>query len=233
MTKKTWFGVIIIVIFSIIMALLVPVNEVFKGIVSLPAVGGLFFLLSQLLRDENHYQRKRELQNEQQLFNLGSTSHMANRVFDKHVEFCEEYLKIVHELLSTLYQEGPTKLVLVYSKKLYQLRMTYTAWITPEIDEKLIPFENSIREIGSTKEFIEALRPNEKAEKQRLKAINDMYIKFSELMNLNQNEDHKDEESFIIIKEKVREILQVNKLTEIRESLVNKAYEDARKNSFL
>jgi hypothetical protein len=225
MSYKTWIGLIIIISLSILMTFFAPVNDIFKGIVSLPAIGGLSLALFQLFRDENNHLHNKEIQKEQQLFNLGATSHMANTVFDKHVEFCEKYLEEVHNLLKTLYRDGPTENALNHSSVLYSLRMEYTAWITIDIDKKLIPFENAIKEIGSKSHLIEALRNKEESNKERLKAIDELYNVFNEMMNLSYETAPKDAESFIVIKERVRDILQVRKLTEIREFLVNKAYE--------
>jgi len=225
MTKKVWFGLSFIVILSTVMTFIAPVNEVFKGIISLPAIGALLAALFQLFRDENNHQRKKGLQNEQQLYNLGATSHMANTVFDKHVEFCELYLKEVHQLLATLFREGPTELALNHSSKLYQLRMQYTAWITPEIDDKLTPFESAVRKIGANQGYIEALRQQGNAEEQRLAAIQELYEIFNSMMDLDQSPKLENAESFTAIKERIRDILQVKKLTEIREYLVNRAYE--------
>lgn len=228
MTYKTWIGLIIIISLSILMTFFAPINDIFKGIVSLPAIGGLSLVLFQLFRDENNYQHNKEIQKDQQLFNLGSTSHMANTVFDKHVEFCEKYLEEVHNLLKTLYREGPTEKALNHSSVLYSLRMEYTAWITSDIDVKLIPFEQAIKEIGAKSYLIEALRNKEESNEERLQAIKELYSVFKKMMNLNYETAPEGAESFIAVKERVRDILQVRKLTEIREFLVNKAYEIGR-----
>ncbi|MPX92090.1 hypothetical protein [Salinivibrio sp. VYel1] len=82
---------------------------------------------------------------------------MANSVFDKHVEFCEKYLAEVHQTVVTLTREGPTKEALYHAGKLYTLRIEYTAWITPEIDEKLMPFEKAVRNIGAKSGLVGAL----------------------------------------------------------------------------
>jgi hypothetical protein len=135
--KSYWYGIASIVGVSLGITFFAPISEGYKGIAALPSVGGLVAALFQLIRDHSAHQRKLELQNEQQLFNLGATSHMANTVFDRHVEFCEKYLAEVHQLVVTLTREGPTQKALDHAGNLYSLRIEYTAWITPEIDQKL------------------------------------------------------------------------------------------------
>uniref|UniRef100_UPI00356A2641 hypothetical protein n=1 Tax=Pontibacterium sp. TaxID=2036026 RepID=UPI00356A2641 len=85
--RPFWFGLAVIIAVSIGVTFFAPIGEVYKGVAALPAIGGLFAALFQLLRDNAAHERAVELQSSQQLFNLGATSHMANTVFDKHVEF--------------------------------------------------------------------------------------------------------------------------------------------------
>ena len=157
LNRVYWFGIAIIVGASLGVTFLAPINDVYKGIASLPGVAGLTAALFQLVRDHAAHQRNLEIQQEQQIFNLGATSHMANSVFDKHVEFCEKYLAEVHQTVVTLTREGPTKEALDHARKLYTLRIEYTAWITPKIDKKLIPFEKAVRNIGAKSGLVNAL----------------------------------------------------------------------------
>ncbi len=130
MKTAFWLGISVIVVISLGATFLAPISELYKGIVALPSVGGLAAALFQLLRDHSAQQQKQQLQSEQQLFNLGATSHMANTVFDKHVSFCEQYLAEVSKLVTTLNKEGPTESALAHASNLYKLRIEYTAWIT-------------------------------------------------------------------------------------------------------
>jgi hypothetical protein len=69
------------------------------------------------------------LQVKKHFFDLAVTSPMATIAFNKHVEFCENYIKEVHETLATLIREGPTNLALENSRHLYQVRHDYSAWV--------------------------------------------------------------------------------------------------------
>ncbi|MCP5352617.1 MAG: hypothetical protein H6926_05450 [Chromatiales bacterium] len=221
--KKYWLGIASIVGLSIGITFFAPISEVYKGISILPSVGALAAALFQLVRDHSAHHRKHELQNEQHLFNLGATSHMANTVFDKHVEFCEKYLSEVHKTVTTLTVHGPTQTALTHSGNLYTLRIDYTAWITPEIDRKLVPFERAVREIGTKARLAEALKGESDPGGDRIKAVHEMYDIFRSLMDIGDTDVKDEDATFVAVKHKVREILQVNDLVAIREYLVFKA----------
>lgn len=223
MNKSFLVGIFIIIVASISITFYAPINEFYRGIASVPSIAALLAALFQLMRDNASHQRNLAIQQEQQLFNLGATSHMANTVFDKHVEFSEKYLAEVHELVVTLTRKGPTQSALEHAGKLYDLRIAYTAWITPEIDKKLMPFEQAVRNIGATSGLIEALSGDEGSNEERKKAINKMYNIFKSLMNIGDIEVNDEDATVVEVKNRVREILQVNELISIRDYLIHKA----------
>ncbi len=223
MKKFYWYGIAAIVGISLGVTFFAPISEQYKGIAALPSVGGLAAALFQLIRDSSLHRRNIELQNERQLFNLGATSHMANTVFDKHVEFCEKYLVEVHQLVVTLTREGPTQIALDHAGNLYRLRIDYTAWITPEIDEKLIPFEKAVRTIGANAHLVKALAGEEDSDGTRSKARRDMVDIFKSLMDIGEVKVKDEDATVVEVKNRIREILQVNELVAIREYLIHKA----------
>ncbi|MEO2279176.1 hypothetical protein [Pseudoalteromonas pernae] len=223
MNKVFWFGVAIVVGVSLGVTFFAPIGDIYKGIASLPGVAGLVAALFQLVRDQAAHQRNLEILQEQQLFNLGATSHMANSVFDKHVEFCEKYLAEVHQTVVTLTREGPTREALEHAGKLYTLRIEYTAWITPEIDQKLMPFEQAVRNIGAKSGLVDALSGAEGRDDTRTKALEEMYDVFSNLMGIGEVKVKDEDATVVEVKNRVREILQVNQLVLIREYLINRA----------
>jgi hypothetical protein len=58
----------------------------------LPAIAALFAALFQLSRDSIAFDRSVRLEEAKNRFTVGATSHMAIVAFDKHVQFCEEYV---------------------------------------------------------------------------------------------------------------------------------------------
>ncbi|MBI4795496.1 MAG: hypothetical protein HY790_06595 [Deltaproteobacteria bacterium] len=73
------------------------VDSLLREISKIPSVGALFVALFQLFRDEAAFEKQRALQADQQYFQIGATSHMANVAFDKHAAFSEEYIAQVNE----------------------------------------------------------------------------------------------------------------------------------------
>jgi len=58
-------------------AYLLPINQVFKSIATTPAIAALVAVIYQILKDQAAFERQDYLQRQQQIFNLGATSHMA------------------------------------------------------------------------------------------------------------------------------------------------------------
>ncbi|MGN5163607.1 hypothetical protein [Aeromonas dhakensis] len=223
MNKTFWFGIAFVVGVSLGITFLAPTNDIYRGIALLPGIAGLFAALFQLVRDHAAHQRNLEIQQEQQIFNLGATSHMANSVFDKHVEFCEKYLAEVHKTVVTLTREGPTREALKHAGNLYLLRVEYTAWITPEMDEKLMPFEKAVRDIGAKSGLVGALSGAESRDDTRAKALEEMFDVFRNLLGIGEVNIKDENATVIAVKNRVREILQVSQLVLIREYLINRA----------
>jgi len=210
-------------VISIAIAVLIPMSELFKGIAAMPAVGALCAALFQIWRDNAAYEKEIQLQQKQNLFNLGATSHMANTVFDKHVEFCEKYLAEVDLLVTTLTKEGPTQNALDHAGNLFTLRGSYTAWITPEIEEKLMPFEKAIREIGANANLVQMLRGESSEAKARLEAHRQMFHIFRNVMGISADGSGDETATIRAVKNKVREILGVDELVAVRDYLIRES----------
>ena len=82
-------------------------------------------------------------------FTVGATSHMADVAFDKHVEFCEDYVAEMQRALTTLFRRGPHQEALIHADSLSIIRERWTVWLTPEIETELGKFEGALRTIGS------------------------------------------------------------------------------------
>ncbi|MEM9216993.1 MAG: hypothetical protein AAGD25_21920 [Cyanobacteria bacterium P01_F01_bin.150] len=239
---RTYLGIASVFLASVIVTAYLPIDAVFKGIASLPAVSALAGALFQIFRDQAAYEKQLKLQQKQQYYNLAVTSHMANVAFDKHVEFCEKYMTEVHEAIFTLFREGPTQEVLNHTKKFYRLRSEYAAWLTQDISSQLLPFEETLRRLGSRAYLVKALTDKGYAERQlsanendqREKAIAEMWSLF-EVLDLEKKQEIPDENLAIeSIKTRVREILGIEELTKIRNLVIQEAaYQNQSDNSSL
>lgn len=224
MNRTIWLLIITIVIVTLGIAFLAPVDETFKGIATVSTVAALFTALFQLLQDKKASEEREKLQNEQHLFNLGATSHMANIVFDKHVEFCEKYLEEVHELANTLFREGPHQSVSTHAGKLYRLRLVYTAWVTPEMVGKLDSFESAVRKIAANAGFVNSTNIGSDVDEiARSAAITEMHKIFREIMGYEASSVADSDISVDTIVNDIRDILKISDLVHIRDILISKA----------
>lgn len=216
---------------SILATWLMPVAEFIKGMIALPAVGALVGALVQIARDSSEFDRKKYLQQDQQIFSLGASSHMSMMAFDKHAEFCEKYMIEVHDTIGTLFREGPTEMAMECAQKIFGLKRDYAAWIPKSISIQLEPFENAVHTIGVKTHLVNALRGTQ--DQERSKAIDESYALFSNVMGLQKmkatDPDHKKELAIENVKEAVRSILGINELFEIRNFIIKRSAEFAKR----
>lgn len=83
-------------------------TEFLQNLSGVPMVGALGAALFQLIRDQLKHEDDVRLQSHQQHFDVGITSHMANIAFDRHVQFCEEYIKALQVGLAEMWANGPS-----------------------------------------------------------------------------------------------------------------------------
>jgi hypothetical protein len=100
-------------------------------------------------------QQSRELLAAQNVFSVGVTSRMATVAFDKHIEFCEEYVKEMSEALHALIQNGKPEEMLD-TRRLSIIREKWALWLTHEIENKLDEVERRIRLVGGPAQVFKA-----------------------------------------------------------------------------
>jgi hypothetical protein len=102
-----------IFVLSLAGATCIDASELMKAVVTAPGVAALIGALYQLARDQAAFEKQLHIQEKQFQFTLGAASHMANTAFDKHVAFCEKYMKEIHDAVQTLFREAETPEALV------------------------------------------------------------------------------------------------------------------------
>lgn len=222
---KTYLCLAVLFIASFIAVVFLPISDFFKGVTSIPLVGTLIGALYQIFRDQAAHEKKLELQHRKQFFDLAVTSHMANTAFDKHVEFCESYMKKVHQTFQNLISEGPSRHALEHANELYALRVDYETWITDEIANQLDQFESALRHVGARAGYAEDTQysPTESASSSKA------YIEARDLWEKLLRELLKKEVESIgdptveKTKAKIREILGIEELTMIRKWVISQA----------
>ena len=211
---------------SSLMALLLPVSDLFKDIASLPATGSLFSILYQLWRDSRAHERALEMQNRDQDFTLGIASYMAEVAYNKHALFCEEYIERVQRAFQEMMREGVSGNMLKIGGDLVRIRQRHSAWLTKSIDEKLHSFEKKLIEIGAKDNL---LQRGVLTDEKRTKIVNEIYDHFELIME--SKKPHNEEESNLAIGqviERIREILGITTLTELRMKAVSLSLERTR-----
>jgi hypothetical protein len=230
MKSKTKVLLVFIAISAVafVLAFTVPTTEYMKGIIASPGVLGLLAVLLQLMRDESVHVRNKEIQAASQSFGLGATSHMANRVFDKHVEFCEKYLAEVHVIADILFREGPTEKAVNLGNGLYRLKLEYAAWLTDEISDSLFPFEQALRELGSKKGFIDSTVNVEAYAKARQKRIPQIHEDYLKILHLDTSKDSDPNVSVESVIRTARSILDMDELVWLRKKIIIQARESLK-----
>jgi hypothetical protein len=216
--KITWKSYSILGIIIILSALgvwLLPISDFIKGIYALPGAASLVLSLFQLLRDQSQYEKEIEMQRKQQFFNLSVTSHMAQVAFDKHVQFCEAYIKEVRKIIDAYNMHGPIVGSAVdHSHKLRTLRLEFEPWITAKITEKLVEFEQGLKKLSLYYDNY-----NEAPDQERKRKV---FTKAYEIFNIIIG-DVDDESSPDKIIEHLRNILGIEELTALRQAVMREA----------
>lgn len=84
----------------------------------------------------------------QNAFSMGASSHMATVAFDKHIGFCEAYIRAVSLALRNVIQPGASAKPLDVTP-LFGIRQKWSLWLTDELERKLDLFELGIGAAGA------------------------------------------------------------------------------------
>lgn len=219
-----YYGIVFLI--SLAVTCLLPVSDFFKGIASLPTIGSLLSALYQLWKDQRAHEHTLELQDREQDFTLGIASHMAQVAYNKHTKFCEEYMARVQQGFQEMLRDGASKNMLIIGRDLVRIRQKHAVWLTKDIDDKLHPFEKKLIEVGSKEDL---LQRGVLVDEKRAKVIEEIYGSF-ELIIESQKPLNEEEANIAIgrVIERIRGILGVTTLTELRMKAVDLALERAR-----
>src|SRR3990172_10068611 len=73
------------------------VPSVVRAFIAAPGTLALCAAVWQIWRDHERFEQSRRLQREAGDFSLSISSHMANTVFDRYVQFCGMYVKALND----------------------------------------------------------------------------------------------------------------------------------------
>jgi len=210
-----------IIAVSFAAAVLLPVPETFRGIAALPAVGALGTFLLQAIYLGMEHRLQMRLDRERNAFAVAITSHMADVLFDKHVEFSEAYIQAVYRVLDQLYRDGPTKDALELSAKVSDVRRQFAPWLTFDIEQQLSAFEDALARIGAGSGYADTLPVGP----QRTAAFSDVFAAFQSVISHGKGGTGTPlpPEAARSVVEHVRQILGIQNLLRLRVDAVAKA----------
>lgn len=165
-------------------ALFLPTADILRWISGAPAIVALIGVVLQIFRDQAQHEKALIVQRDQQHFVLGITSHMANVAFDRHVDFREKYITQTQETLSTLFREGPTRQGFELSAKLADIRLSFRTWLTSDIQNKILSFEDALTRIAGMHLELGHLPVGEK----RTQVVETMHNTFADVLGLSRPE---------------------------------------------
>jgi len=201
-------------------ALFLPTADILRWISGVPALVALIGVVLQIFRDRAQFEKTLALQRDQQHFILGVTSHMANVAFDRHVEFCEQYISHMQKVLPELLREGPTEKCLIWQSELADIRLKYRTWLTSEIQDKILPFEAAFTRIGGSHMRLEDLDVGEK----RTQVVREMHDTFADVLGLSSLRGNSDDDvAARRIMDHLQDLLGVKQLVRLRIKLVDEA----------
>ncbi len=210
----------LIAVISFVALAVINTTAVVQALIALPGSAGLIIALWEILKSNIEHQHRVEEASADNAFILSATSHMAQKAFDKHVGFCEEYLTKVDEGLVMFFREGPTAKALEISAQLYFIRRKYVVWETVEVSQLLNKFEQALQNIGADKILLQDLPVGE----ERTKVVQKLYATFKDVTNLKALPDDPTPEIAIShIIDGLRNHLGVSQLTALRKFYLSEA----------
>lgn len=220
-SKPTYIALAIVFVASAAAAILLPLGEMIRTVAAIPAIGSLCGALLVISRDRIAYERSLRLLETQNSFAMGATSHMANVAFDKHVSFCEEYAAEMFGALNTLFRRGPHRDALQHADSLFNIRRTWTVWLTPEIEAKLVQFEGAIRTIGAQAGLLDDVQDVP----DRAETVRTTFATFAEVIGLKewQGEPITGDRAVEKVLHELQRVLGIDELTLLRSELVKRA----------
>src|ERR1041385_3513950 len=221
---RVYFVAAVVAVVSIRVTSQFSQNEWVEILMATPIPVALLTILYQIFRDNAAFERELIKQNENNDFVLSATSHMANKAFDKHVEFAEEYLPLAENGVIKLFQAMPAeenmqKVARALADDLFGVRKKFSLWVTEEIRVEVEPFEKALRKMDGLAGLIASRDPSE----NRGTLVQTLFATLKKVGDAKENEkDAAAEEGALRLKEKLQALLGIPQLTILRQIYVAK-----------
>ncbi|EJL6785553.1 hypothetical protein KI701_17565 [Vibrio sp. D415a] len=220
MNKNVIIGCAIVGTISLAVMYSAPISDIWKGITALPFAGALCGVLIQLIRDDAAHQRRKELMLQEQQYSLSASSHMANTVFDKQVEFSQLYVENVLDAFESLRQQPEWEEAHDYARTLTMLRLKYMCWLTAEVDQNLGEFEQKLRTLGANSAYIKMPKGEGTQQAHRDAAAREMLEIFSAFAYVLDKSTGHQEVTLASLSQKMRSMLGVEELAHHKKRII-------------
>lgn len=141
------YGVLLATALLSALLIVVATTDTARTLASLPGIGALAATVWAFLQDERRHGHELERQANDHGFAVASASHMAEVVFDRFVSFAEAYDKAMTELLSHMFQQGPSTKTEEKLHALRSVRAEHHLWISTTVGARLDAFEGKVRDM--------------------------------------------------------------------------------------
>ena len=217
---KTIIGGLLIAVVSFVALAWANTTPAVQALIALPGSAGLLAALWEIVRANIEHQHRLDEKRADYAFELSATSHMAEKAFDKHVEFSEKYIAKANEGLSLLFREGPTVKALEIAGALYGIRREFVLWETKEVSNFLNKFEYALRSIGADEEYLKSVERGPK----RTQLVEKLYDTFKKVVGVEALPGEPTGEIAVThIIEKLRDNLGISELTNLRKFYIAEA----------
>jgi hypothetical protein len=211
---------LLIALLSFIALAMSETTAAIQAMIALPGSAGLLHALWEVLKGDLEHQRRLEEDAAKNAFVLSATSHMAEKAFNKHVEFCEKYVAKTDECLWILFAEGPTEKALQLAGQLFRIRREFILWETKDVGLFLEKFEKALRDIGAKEHLLKHVPVGEK----RTKLVETIEEVFRQVSIFEPLPDGKTPEIAIAhIIDCLRDHLGISQLTNLRKHYLAEA----------
>jgi len=218
--SKTLILLALVFVGSVFITLITKPETVANKIAQYPALLALLGILWKILQDEIRDQRDIKKAATLALNSLFAGAHYASRVYDKQVEFCEDYWRRVLDIIKKMEREAESPTLVQEANALYTYRMEQAIWLTEDMMLDLEGFEKALRSVGVDSRRLETLPVGT----ERSKRVDRMMQVFTEIMDISGSDTEEEKAlSYVKILEKLQGVLGISTAYQWRQEFMERA----------
>lgn len=175
---------------------------------------------------EIQLQHERFQQEREHALQLGAVSGIAERVFDGYADFCAEYLPKVRTVAKEMCRHAPGENGTEYSRQLRDARVKsdHYVWIPDSVDRLLINLEDAMHGMGVDSEMAPTFLADSGLSSDGQEMLKAAFRTFKELLGIGSGaESAESEKSIAGVMKAMKNVLEVDRLTSLRRTLIERA----------